>query len=715
MKRSGLLVLLLLLVTLPAVYYGFGLDRQLTLDALKSGRATLAGWVEAHPVAAPTAYFLLYVAATALSVPGAVLLTLAGGALFGVWFGTLLVSFASTLGATLSFLAARWLFRDALRARFGTRLASLEAGWRRDGTVYLLSLRLTPLVPFVLVNLLLGLSPVRVTTFAWVSQLGMLPATFAFVYAGTQLARLQSLSDIASPSLLLTLAALGIAPLLLRAFGNALVVRRRYRGHRRPARFDYNLVVIGAGSAGLVSAYIGAAVKARVALIERAEMGGDCLNTGCVPSKALIRTARLLAEARDSRRYGIRGMQVTLDFAEVMERVQRVVQAVAPHDSVERYSAMGVECIRGAARLLSPWEVEVDGRRLSARSIILATGARPTLPDLPGLDGIAVLNSATLWSLRALPARLLVLGGGPIGCELGLAFARMGSQVSVLSRSPRLLPREDPEAAALLHAVFAREGVQLLLGHQAARVEPAADGHAGTLVARGEDGEVRIGFDRLLVAVGRTPNTADLGLEALGITLDEEHGTVAADGLLRTSLPNIAVCGDVAGPYQFTHVAAHQAWYAVVNQLLAPFWSFRVDYRVIPSVTFTDPQVARVGLTEAEARARGIAFEVTRFALDDLDRALTDDSAEGFVKVLTVPGRDRILGATIVHAEAGELIAEYVLAMQQRIGLNRILGTLHAYPTLMEANKYTAGAWKRAHAPARLLRWAERFLRWRRG
>jgi pyruvate/2-oxoglutarate dehydrogenase complex dihydrolipoamide dehydrogenase (E3) component/uncharacterized membrane protein YdjX (TVP38/TMEM64 family) len=711
MSRARI-ALLLLIVALVAGFFVFDLDRFLTLQALKAGREALGGWVGANTALALAAFFLVYVAVTALSLPGAAIMTLAGGALFGLVTGTIVVSFASTLGATLAFLASRFLFRDAVRAKFGQRLAAFEEGVRRDGAFYLFTLRLVPAFPFFLVNLLMGLTPIRVPTYALVSQLGMLPGTLVFVYAGTQLARIDSLSGILSPGLLGAFVAIGILPLLMRFIANALAARRVYRGHRKPRRFDYNVVVIGAGSAGLVSSYIAAAIKAKVALIEKHRMGGDCLNTGCVPSKALIRSARLLADARDSAKYGIRKVEASFDFAEVMERVQRVVAEVEPHDSVERYTGLGVECILGSARIVSPWEVEVDGRRLATRSIIIASGARPLVPELAGLSDVPYLTSDTVWSLREQPRRLLVLGGGPIGCELALAFARLGSEVTVVGRPARLLPREDEDVSSLLREVFEREGIRLALGHTAVRIERVGAG--GALVASGPDGEARFEFDRLLLALGRTPNVDGFGLRELGVVLNE-RGTVAADPLMRTNFPNIAVCGDVTGPFQFTHVSAHQAWYAAVNQLLAPFWSFRVDYRVIPWATFTDPQVARVGLSEAEAKAQGIPHEVTRYGIDDLDRAIADGSAEGFVKVLTVPGKDRILGATIVHAEAGELIAEYVLAMKYGLGMNKILGTIHAYPTLMEANKYAAGNWKRANAPQAALRWAQRFFAWRRG
>lgn len=691
-----------------------GAHQWLTLDALKAQSDALGAAVAAKPWQAAGLFFLVYVAVAALSIPGAAVMTLAAGALFGLVHGTVLVSFASSIGATLAFLVARFGFRDALRARFGERLRAIDAGIARDGAFYLLTLRLVPAFPFFVVNLLSGLTSLPTRTFYWVSQLGMLPATIVYVLAGTQLAQVRSLGDILSPGLLGALVALGVLPLVLKALLGWLNARRVYAGHRRPKRFDYNLIAIGAGSAGLVTTYIGAAVKAKVALIEKHRMGGDCLNTGCVPSKALIRSARLLAEAREAQKYGLNSLTADFDFATVMERVQRVVAKVEPHDSVERYTGLGVDVIEGAARLVSPWEVEVNGRRLSARSIVIATGARPLMPDIPGLEAIEALTSDSVWSLRVLPRRLLVLGGGPIGCELAQSFARFGAEVHLVEMAPRVLPREDPEVGALVAERLAHDGVFVATGHKALRFLPAADGQGGVLVAEANGAEVHIEFDRLLLALGRTPNTSGFGLEELGVELGP-RGHIAADGLLRTNFPNILVAGDVAGPYQFTHMAAHQAWYASLNGLLAPFWSFKVDYRVVPWVTFTDPEVARVGLSEEEAKVQGIAVEVTRYGIDDLDRAIADSHDEGFVKVLTPPGRDRILGACIVGAHAGELLPEFVLAMKHGLGLNKILGTIHVYPTMNEANKYAAGVWKRANAPQGALRWAERFFAWRRG
>lgn len=728
-RRGARVALVVVVVALVAAYLVFDLGRYASLAALKENRAALEQWRDAHPALALAVYMAVYVATAALSLPGAAVLTLAGGALFGVIAGTIAVSFASTIGATLAFLIARFVLRDAVRSRFGARLRPIEEGVARDGAFYLFTLRLVPLFPFFLVNLLMALTPIATTTFAAVSQVGMLPATIAYVYAGSQLAEIESLGDVASPGLVGAFVVLGLLPLVLRKVADGLAARRVYGGHRKPARFDYNLIVVGGGSAGLVAAYIGAAVKAKVALIEKDALGGDCLNTGCVPSKALLRTARVLADARDSARFGIARMDAHFDFAEVMARVRRVIAAIEPHDSAERYTGLGVDVIRGDARLVSPWEVEVGGRRLSARSIVVATGARPLVPKIPGLDGAPYVTSETLWDLRTLPRRFVVLGGGPIGCELAQAFARFGSAVTIVEMAPRLLPREDADVAAALAARFAAEGITVAGGHEAVRVEreglssrcdaarpqrAASDGEGGRLVCRHDGREVAIAFDVLLVALGREARVTGFGLEELGVRL-RKNRTVDADPWLRTTFPNVYVCGDVTGPFQFTHVAAHQAWYAAVNGLFAPFWSYRADYRVIPWCTFTEPEVARVGISEDEARAQGIAVEVTRYGIDDLDRAIADDAAHGFVKVLTAPSSDRILGTTIVGAHAGELIAEHVTAMKHGLGLNKLLGTIHVYPTMMEANRYAAGAWKREHASARALRFAARFFAWRRG
>ncbi|MBK5104671.1 MAG: FAD-dependent oxidoreductase [Burkholderiales bacterium] len=707
--------LVILLVGVLAIYFTLDLGRFLNLATIKSNQAQIEAWRAAQPLVAALLFFLGYVVVVALSLPGAALMTLALGAFLGLGWGTLVVSFASTIGATLAFLVSRWLLGDWVRARFGARLAAVNAGVTKDGGFYLFALRLVPVVPFFLINLAMGLTAMRTWTFYWVSQLGMLAGTLVYVNAGTQLARIDSLAGIVSPALLGSFALLGLFPLVARKIVAAVQARRVYARFTRPRTFERNLVVIGGGSAGLVTAYIAAAVKAKVTLVEKHHMGGDCLHTGCVPSKALIRSAKFLSHVRRAKEFGIRSAEVDFDFAEVMERVQRVIQTIEPHDSVERYTELGVDVVEGTARIVSPWEVEItrdDGstQRLTTRSIVIAAGARPFVPPIPGIDEVEVLTSDNVWNLRQRPERLVVLGGGPIGSELTQTFARLGSQVTQVEMAPRILLREDPEVSELVTQRFRAEGVAVLLDHKAERVEVV--GGEKQLVASYQGREVRIPFDALLVAVGRVANLKGYGLEELGVTTAR---TVEVNGFLQTNFPNIYAAGDVAGPYQFTHTAAHQAWYAAVNALFDPFKKFRADYRVIPWATFVEPEVARVGLNELEAREKNVPHEVTTYGIDDLDRAIADGEAHGFVKVLTVPGKDRILGVTIVGEHAGDLLSEWVLAMKHGIGLNKILGTIHIYPTLAEANKYAAGNWKRAHAPQALLAWVARFHAWRRG
>jgi pyruvate/2-oxoglutarate dehydrogenase complex dihydrolipoamide dehydrogenase (E3) component/uncharacterized membrane protein YdjX (TVP38/TMEM64 family) len=698
------------------LYQAFDLGRLLTLEALKASRDALVAAYQERPLLTAAAYFGIYVAAAALSFPGATILTLAAGAMFGLGVGLLIVSFASSLGALLAFLAARYLLRDAVQSRFSRQLAPINEGMQRDGVFYLLTLRLVPVFPFFIVNLLAGLTPIGAGRFYIVSQIGMLAGTLVYVNAGTQLATIQRTADVLSPGLLASFVLLGVFPLIAKGIVEALKRRQVYAGWPRPKRFDRNLVVIGAGAGGLVTAYIAAAVKAKVTLVEGHKMGGDCLNFGCVPSKALIRSAKLAKQLQKADSFGIREATGRVDFAAVMARIQHVVAQIEPHDSAARYTALGVEVVQGHARITSPWSVELrtaggERRTLTTRNIVIAAGARPFVPPIPGLAELGCLTSDTVWNLSECPKRLLVLGGGPIGCELAQSFARLGSQVTQVEMLPRLMGREDPDAAELVADALRNDGVTVLTGHQALRCEQA--GSVKRLIVKHGEAEQAIEFDVLLCAVGRSARVEGYGLEELGIPLTPRK-TIATDAYLRTRYPNIYAVGDVAGPYQLTHAAAHQAWYAAVNALFGRFRRFKADYSVMPWTTFTDPEVARVGLSETEAKEQGVAHEVTRYGLHDLDRAIADGSAHGYVKVLTVPGKDRILGVTIVGEHAGDLLAEYVLAMKHGLGLNKILGTIHTYPTLAEANKYAAGEWKRAHAPQRLLAWAERLHAWER-
>ncbi|MES9937556.1 MAG: FAD-dependent oxidoreductase [Sedimenticola sp.] len=706
------IITFLIIAALVASFFIFDLGQYLTLEYMKAKQAELEGFRQENPFGTAAAFFLVYVAVTALSLPGATVMTLVVGAVFGLFWGFLLVSFASTLGATLAFLVARFLLHDAVQDRFGDKLRAINDGVRKDGAFYLFGLRLVPIFPFFVINLVMGLTPMRTWTYAWVSQVGMLAGTLVYVNAGTQLGKLETLSGILSPNLLISFALLGVFPLIAKKVLQVIKARKALAGHPRPASFDRNLVVIGAGSGGLVAAYIAAAVKAKVTLIEKHKMGGDCLNTGCVPSKALIRSARFLAQTRRASEFGFKSASAEFDFADVMERVSGVVKQVEPHDSVERYTGLGVEVIQGEAKITSPYSVEVNGQTLTTRNIVVATGARPFVPPIEGIDQVDYLTSDNLWELRELPRRLVVLGGGPIGCELAQSFARFGSEVTIVEMAPRLMIREDDDVAALVAERFREDGIDVRAGHMAKqfRVE---DGRK-ILVAEYDGEAVEFEFDQVLVAVGRAANVSGFGLEELGVQISDRR-TVEVNEFLQTNFPNIYACGDVAGPYQFTHTAAHQAWYASVNSLFGMFRKFKVDYSVIPFATFTDPEVGRVGLNELEAQQKGVPYEVTVYELDDLDRAIADGEAFGFVKVLTVPGKDKILGATIVGDHAGDLIAEFVAAMRHGFGLNKILGTIHIYPTWTEGNKYAAGNWKRDHKPEKVLQWVERFHAWRRG
>ncbi len=704
-------VVLAVLGVLITVFFVFDLGSFLSLEYIQQQRETFNVFYAENTMMTIAVYFMVYVLVTALSLPGAVIMTLLGGAVFGLAVGTVIVSFASTIGATFAFLASRFLLRDYVQEKFKDKLVPINDGMKKDGAFYLFTLRLIPIFPFFVINLLMGVTRIRIGQYFFVSQIGMLPGTLVFVNAGVQLGALDSLAGILSPAMLFSFALLGILPLMSKKMIAMIKKKKIYKSYKKPSSFDFNIVVIGGGSAGLVSSYIASAVKAKVALIEKHKMGGDCLNTGCVPSKALIRSAKMISYANRAKEFGFKKVDVEFDFAEVMERVQRVIKTVEPHDSVERYQGLGVDVITGEAMIRSPFEVAVNGKVLTTKNIIIATGARPVVPDIPGLDAIEYFTSDTIWEIRERPKRLLILGGGPIGCELAQAFNRLGSDVSLVQRASRVMLREDEEVSETIVQKFRKEGMNVCLRHKLIRIEPGTEEHLAICLV--DEKEVAIAFDQMLVALGRKANITGFGLEGLGVETSKT-GLLEADDFLRTNFPNIFVCGDVVGPYQFTHVAAHQAWYAAVNALFSPLKKFRVDYSVIPWATYTDPEVARVGLNELEAKEKEIEYEVTTYGIDDLDRAIADEEAHGLVKVLTQPGKDKILGVTIVGHHAGELIAEYVAAMRHGFGMNKILATIHIYPTLSEANKYAAGVWKKNHKPEKLLSWVEKFHGWRR-
>ncbi|HIF9240191.1 TPA: dihydrolipoyl dehydrogenase [Photobacterium damselae] len=699
------------------VWLYFDLSQYFTLEQAKAQQLALQDTIHKHPVWASMVFFFAYVAVTAFSLPGAAIMTLLGAALFGFWWSLILVSFASTIGATLAFLFSRFILRDWVQTKFGSRLSAINEGIKKQGSFYLLSLRLIPVFPFFLINLLMGLTPIRAKQFFFVSQLGMLPGTAVYVNAGTQLGEINTLSGIISLPVLISLALLGLFPLIAKAVMNQIQARKIYQKWQKPASFDQNMVVIGAGSGGLVSAYIAAAVKAEVTLIEKHKMGGDCLNTGCVPSKALIRAAHNMAEIQRAAEFGVSTGPIAIDFKQVMTRVQKVISKIEPHDSIERYRSLGVNCITGEAIIRSPWEVEVDGKIITTKNIVIATGARPLVPNIPGLQSVNYLTSDTVWSLQEQPQKLLVLGGGPIGCELAQSFARLGTNVTLVEMTPQLLIREDSDAAKLVQDSLIADGVEIKLEHKAMRFESIVDANGKTMgkvyLDFHNEQQVTVEFDAVLLALGRVANVQGFGLEELGITTTA-RGTVEVNDYLQTQYPNIYAVGDVVGPYQLTHAASHQAWYAAVNGLFGQFKRFKADYSVMPAATYTSPEVARVGLNEKEATAQGIEFDVVTYGIDDLDRAITDGEDHGFIKVITPKGKDTILGATIVGTNAGDLLAEFTLAMRHNLGLNKILATVHPYPTMSEAVKYTAGVWKRNNAPGKLLEWVAKYHRWMR-
>ncbi len=706
------IALLLLIASLVAGFFIFDLGQYLTLDYIKSQQAQLDGLVAAHPLVIAAAYFLIYVLVTAVSLPGAAIMTLAAGAMFGLWWGLLLVSFASTIGATLAMLVARFVLRDQVSRRFERQLNGINKGVEREGAFYLFTLRLVPLFPFFAINLIMGLTKISVPVYFVVSQVGMLAGTLVFVNAGTQLAQVESLAGIISPELLLSFALLGVFPLLGKKLVDIVRARRVLARWDKPKTFDRDVIVIGAGSGGLVAALIVATVKGKVTLIEKHKMGGDCLNTGCVPSKALIRSAKLAADMNRGPALGFRKMKPDFDFAHVMDRVQRIIKTIEPHDSVERFEGLGVNVAIGEAKILSPWSVAVNDQVLTTRSIIIATGAAPFVPPIKNIEAVDYLTSDNLWDIREMPGRMIVLGGGPIGTELAQALNRLGSQVTQVEMAPRIMSREDPEISMMVTASLEAEGVEVLVNHTAREVL-VEKGEKFLLVSTNDGQEKRVAFDHLLVAVGRKANVAGFGLEELGVGITPQ-GTIEVDDYLRTNYLNIYAVGDVAGPYQFTHTASHMAWFAAVNALFGTFWKFAVDYSVIPWCTFTSPEVARVGISETEAQAQNIAYEVTTFDVAELDRALADEEAHGVVKVITPPGKDTILGVTIVADHAGDLISEYVLAMKYGLGLKKIMGTIHIYPTLAEMNKFAASEWRKKHKPEWALELVGRYHAWRR-
>lgn len=695
MRRGRGRPLLFLLLVVAIMALAVLLDRYgLTVGRLTDELHDLHAVLATHPVLGGGVFFLLYIVTTALSIPGAAALTIISGAVFGIAEGTILVSFASSIGASIAFLVARFLLRDFVLARFPGLFNRIDDGIARDGAFYLLSLRLAPIVPFVAINLLAGLTKLRLRTFYLASQIGMLPATLIYVNAGATLASLDTHGAILTPRLISGLLLLAVLPVAAPRLRDALATHRLRARWKRPRDFDRNVVVIGAGAAGLVAAHVAATLKARVTLVEQARMGGDCLNSGCVPSKALLHAAH---EGKD--------------FTSARAAVRQAIKDVAPHDSVTRYEALGVDVQHGRAMIETPWCVSVDGKRITTRAIVIAAGAEPLVPSIPGLAGSPYVTSETLWDIEDLPKNLVILGGGPIGCELAQAFARLGSNVTLVDMADRLLIREDEDVSKRMQEILKHEGVRILTGHQADAVVRLADGF--NLRTVGNESILHLPFDRLLIAVGRRPRVSGYGLEKLDIPLTDAR-TIDTGPWLQTLYPNILACGDVAGPFQFTHIAGFQGGFAALNALFAPFWRFRPRYLAVPAVTYTRPEIARVGMNVREAESRGIAFEIARYDFTELDRAIAEQDTDGFVTVLTRSGSDRILGVTIIGTNAGEMLSGFIIAMQNGIGLGRLANTIFPYPTRSEVIHAVAIRWRQVHASPVGFFLLEKFHRWRR-
>ncbi|BBM89195.1 hypothetical protein COTS27_00889 [Spirochaetota bacterium] len=693
-KNTLRLITFLLGIVIAIISYRYNIGDYFTIENAKLQQQNLKAFYQLYPGQTILIYAGIYILITTISIPGATVLTLLGGALFNFWVGLIVVSFCSIIGASLAFIISRFIAKETIEQRFPTIINKINDGIKKQGAFYILTLRLVPIFPFFIVNMVTSVTQLKLSTFFWASQLGMLPGTAVYVNAGKQLASIQSAADILSAPIIVSFILIAAFPFVVKGGLSWFKNANLYRRYKKPATFDYNVVVIGAGSGGLVASYIAAAAKAKVALIEKDKMGGDCLNTGCVPSKALIKTASLVHNLEKAKKIGLLSVKpYTTHFSNAMKHVKASIKAIEPHDSVKRYSSLGVECFKGTAKIRSPWEIAIGNKIITTKNIIISTGAAPFVPPLKNIEKVNYLTSDTVWNLKTLPKRLVVLGGGPIGCELAMAFNRLGSAVTQVEVNSRIMRVEDPEVSDFLTQKFKNEGINILTGHRA--IEFQVSGKTKYLIAQSTSGKkTKIPFDEILISIGRRPNAKGFGAEDLGIEL-RPNGTIAANEFMQTNYPNIYVCGDITGPFQFTHTAGHQAYYAAFNALYGKFKKFKVDYNVIPWCTYTDPEIASVGLNEQRAQSQGTEYDLTTYDLKGLDRAVTDLANEGFVRILTRKGSDKILGVTIVAANASTLILEFIAAMKNNFGLKSILATIHIYPSMGEANKAAAGIWRK--------------------
>lgn len=704
-------ILLISIIVLFIIFRIFDITRFLNLTYMQSQLSIWNYQLQEQKLLFTLTFFIIYIVVTTLSIPGAALLTLLAGTLFGIVEGVIIVSFASTIGATLSFLISKYFLKDYVEQKFRKQFIKINEGIVKEGPFYLFALRLVPVFPFFVINLVMGLTRIPTLYYMFVSQIGMLPGTIVYVNAGQALSKIKSTSGILSPSILSAFALLAMLPFISKKTLHFARNKKVYKSFHKPKSFDANLIVIGAGSGGLTSAYIAATLKANVILIEKHKMGGDCLNTGCVPSKTLInlsKHAQLHKELHDT---GVKYISPHITFSKVMNTVHKKIAEVAPHDSIERYQSLGVTCIEGEAKIISPWEVKVNDTIYTTKSIIIASGGSPIIPDIPGIVPSFTLTSDTVWNITSLPRSLVVVGGGPIGCELALAFAKLGSKVTLIHKHSHLLNKEDNYVGDTALEILQQSGVQVYLNYEIIKFTKKSGAQTMHITekANKKAKPINITFSKVLFATGRKANLDNLCDDTISITLNEKN-YIQTNAHLQTNIPNIFAVGDVVGHYQFTHIASHMAWYATVNALLGFIKMFKVNYSVVPAVTFLSPEIARVGITEKEAEDQNIDFEVTTYHMKESDRAIAEGKTSGYIKVITEKNKDKILGAVVIAERAGEMLAQFILAMKHNLGLKKILGTTIPYPTYAEASKATAGLWTQKHAPEKLLSFLKKFF-----
>lgn len=711
-KKIIKIIIILFFILIIFFTFRFNITDIFTFENLKDQHENLINYYMENTFSFSAVFFLIYILVTSFSLPFAAILTLAAGSIFGLIKGVILVSFASTIGATIAFIFSRILLKDYIEKKYPNALKIINKGIEKDGMLYLFALRLVAIFPFFIVNLIMGITSIKIKTFFFTSQIGMLAGTIIYINAGHQLSQIDSLQDIFSPSVLISFALLGIFPIISKRTISLIRDYKKMKNWKKPKKFDYNLTVIGAGSAGLVAANIGASVKAKVALIEKNKMGGDCLNTGCVPSKSIIKTSKIFHFFKTANKYGLNEIKIDYDFEKVMNRVKNNIKKIEPNDSIKRYTQLGVDCFEGKAEIITPYKIKIinnigEEKIVYTRNIIIASGAKPFIPPIKGLNQINYLTSDNIWNLKKLPNKFIILGGGPIGCELTQSFSRLGSNVTQIEQASRIMGREDEDVSDLIKNIFEKEGVKVLTEHKANEV--ILENNKKYLICETNGKKVKIEFDEILVSVGRKPDLTDIGLEKIGIDFDNRKNIIHND-FMQTNYKNIFVCGDVVGPYQFTHVAGYQAWYASINALFGKLMKLKIKYDVIPWATYVDPEIARVGLNEIEAKNKNIPYEVTAINYIENDRAIADSSEDGFIKILTVPNKDKILGVTIFGNRAADIITEFVFAIKNNMGLNKVLRTIHIYPTYGEINKQIASKWKKKKIPKKLLKITEKYF-----